>query len=153
MYAHNVKIALLRKGTVQTIWHLTKQWENYCGSNNWSFIKLTMTLNLNCLKANTQRLYNKLSCMDKCSYYPFSIDYELYTLYAKEIQDEHKRTFHFQNDTENKCDVLKTSYLTQSTEKLSKFCSHLTETRMCSASHTADIETIIQLVPNFVQCP
>jgi hypothetical protein len=23
---------------------------------------------------------------------------------------------------------------------------------MCSASHTADVETIIQLVPNFVQC-
>jgi hypothetical protein len=23
---------------------------------------------------------------------------------------------------------------------------------MCSASHTADVETIIQLAPNFVQC-
>jgi hypothetical protein len=48
---------------VQTIWRLTKQ-ENYCGINVWSFIKLTMTWNQNCLKAN-KHLYNKLSYMEK----------------------------------------------------------------------------------------
>jgi hypothetical protein len=68
------------------------------------------------------------------------------------IQGEHKINLHFQNDTENKCGVLRTSHLHQSIEKLSKFCTHLTETRyVCSVSHTADVETIIQLVPNFVQ--
>jgi hypothetical protein len=46
-----------------------------------------------------------------------------------EIQSEHKRTLHFQNDTENKCGVLRTSYLHQSIEKHSKFCIHLTESR------------------------
>jgi hypothetical protein len=45
------------------------------------------------------------------------------------VQSEHKRTLHFQNDTENKCDVLRTSHLHQSIEKLSKSCTHLTETR------------------------
>jgi hypothetical protein len=45
------------------------------------------------------------------------------------IQGEHKRTLHFQNDTENKCGLLRTSHLHQSTEKLSKFCTHLAETR------------------------
>jgi hypothetical protein len=38
------------------------------------------------------------------------------------VQGEHKRTLHFQNDTENKCGVLKTSHLHQSIEKHSKFC-------------------------------
>jgi Mg2+/Co2+ transporter CorB len=33
------------------------------------------------------------------------------------IQGEHKRTLLFQNDTENKCGVLRTSHLHQSTEK------------------------------------
>jgi hypothetical protein len=45
------------------------------------------------------------------------------------IQGEHKRTLHFQNYTENKCGVLRTSHLHQSVEKLSKFCTHITETR------------------------
>jgi hypothetical protein len=45
------------------------------------------------------------------------------------IQSEHKRTLHFKNDTENKCDAFRTSHLHQSIEKLSKFCTHLTETR------------------------
>jgi hypothetical protein len=34
-----------------------------------------------------------------------------------QIQGEHKRTFHFQNDTENKCGVLRTSHLHQSIKK------------------------------------
>jgi hypothetical protein len=45
------------------------------------------------------------------------------------IQGEHKRTLHFQNDTENKCGVLRTSHIHQSIEKLSEVCTHLTETR------------------------
>jgi hypothetical protein len=45
------------------------------------------------------------------------------------MQGEHKRTLHFQNYTENKCGILRTSHLHQSIEKLSKFCTHLTETR------------------------
>jgi hypothetical protein len=44
------------------------------------------------------------------------------------MQGEHKRTLCFQNDTENKCGVLRTSHLHQSIEKLSTFCTHLTET-------------------------
>jgi hypothetical protein len=38
------------------------------------------------------------------------------------FQDEYKRTLHFQNDTESKCGVLKTSHLHQSKKKDSKFC-------------------------------
>jgi hypothetical protein len=38
------------------------------------------------------------------------------------IQGEHKRTLHFQSDTENKCYVLRTSHLHQPIEKHSKFC-------------------------------
>jgi hypothetical protein len=45
------------------------------------------------------------------------------------VQGEHKRALHFQNGTENKCGVLRTSHLHQSIEKLSKFCTHFTETR------------------------
>jgi hypothetical protein len=41
---------------------------------------------------------------------------------GKYIQGEHKRTSHFQNYTETKCGVLKTSHLHQSIEKHSKFC-------------------------------
>jgi hypothetical protein len=60
----------------KTIWKLLKS------INNWSFIKLTMAWNQNCLKANKQRLYCNLRCMDKCSYitYPFSKEYQLYSL-------------------------------------------------------------------------
>jgi hypothetical protein len=47
---------------------------------------------------------------------------------SNKIQGEHKRTLYFQNDTENKCSVLRTSHLHQSIEKLSKFCKHVTET-------------------------
>jgi hypothetical protein len=76
----------------------------------------------------------------------------LLNIWQRAIQGEHKRILHFKNDTENKCGVLTTSHLHQSIEKLSKFCTHLTETRyVCSASHTADVETIIQLAPSFVQ--
>jgi hypothetical protein len=46
-----------------------------------------------------------------------------------DVQGELKRTLHFQSDTENKCGVLRTSHLYQSIEKLSKFCTNLTETR------------------------
>jgi hypothetical protein len=57
-----------------------------------------------------------------------------YTLYIPtythiQIQSEHKRTLHFQNNTENKCGILRTSHLHQSIEKLSKFCTHFTETQ------------------------
>jgi hypothetical protein len=38
------------------------------------------------------------------------------------VQGEHKRNLHFQNDTESKYGVLRTSYLHQSIEKYSKFC-------------------------------
>jgi hypothetical protein len=57
--------AKIHYSVVQTIWHLTIQYENYCGISNWSFIKLTMTWNQNCLKANKQRLYNHLICVEK----------------------------------------------------------------------------------------
>jgi hypothetical protein len=40
-----------------------------------------------------------------------------------------QKNFTLQNDTENKCGVLRTSHLHQSIEKLSKFCTHFTETR------------------------
>jgi hypothetical protein len=50
-------------------------------------------------------------------------------MFCSNTQDEYKRTLHFQNDTENKCGVLRTSHLHQSIETLSKFCTHLTETR------------------------
>jgi hypothetical protein len=50
-------------------------------------------------------------------------------LICNKIQSEHKITLHFQNNTENKCGELRTSHLHQSKEKLSKFCTHLTETR------------------------
>jgi hypothetical protein len=52
------------------------------------------------------------------------------------MQGDHKGTLHFQNDTENTCGVLRTSHLHQSIEKLSVFCTHLTETRyMLRKSH------------------
>jgi hypothetical protein len=38
-----------------------------------------MTWNQNFLKPNKQRLYNKLNCMEKYSYYPFSREYQLYS--------------------------------------------------------------------------
>jgi hypothetical protein len=55
---------------VQNMWHLIKQCENYCGIKNWSCIKLTLTLNQNCSKANKQHLYNEVNCVEKYSYYP-----------------------------------------------------------------------------------
>jgi ABC-type polysaccharide/polyol phosphate transport system ATPase subunit len=45
------------------------------------------------------------------------------------IQGEHKGTLHFQNYTENKCGIVRTSHLHQSIERLSKTCTLLTETR------------------------
>jgi hypothetical protein len=69
------------------------------------------------------------------------------------IQGEHKRTLHFQNDTERKCGVLRTSHLHQSIENSQSFVHTSHRLDMCSASHTADVQTIIQIVPNFVQCP
>jgi hypothetical protein len=41
-----------------------------------------------------------------------------------DIQGEHKRSLHVQNDTENKCDVLKTSHLQQPTENSQHFVSN-----------------------------
>jgi hypothetical protein len=38
------------------------------------------------------------------------------------VQGKHKITLHIQNDTENKCGVLRNSHLHQSIEKHSKFC-------------------------------
>jgi hypothetical protein len=53
---------------------------------------------------------------------PFSpIEATIYK-YGIYIQGEHKRTLHFQNDTENKCGVLRTSHVHQSIEAHSKFC-------------------------------
>lgn len=69
------------------------------------------------------------------------------------LQDEHKICLHFQNDTESKCGMLRTSHLHQSIEKLWKFCTQL-RLNICSASHTADVETIIKTRPEFcVVCP
>jgi hypothetical protein len=65
-------------------------------------------------------------CLSRLFYFPSNTTYYILK-YG--IQSEHKRTLHFQNDTENKCGVLRTSHLHQSIEKLSKFCTHLTETR------------------------
>jgi hypothetical protein len=55
--------------------------------------------------------------------------HSLYMQYEETIQGEHKITLHFQNYTENKFSVLRTLHLHQSIEKLSKFCTHLIETR------------------------
>jgi hypothetical protein len=41
-----------------------------------------------------------------------------------DIQGEHKRSLPVQNDTENKCDVLRTSHLQQPTEKSQHFVSN-----------------------------
>jgi hypothetical protein len=65
---------------VQTTWKLTEQYKNYCHIKKWNFIKLTITSNQNCIKASKQRLYNKISCMEKYSRYPFSCEYEINTL-------------------------------------------------------------------------
>jgi hypothetical protein len=66
---------------VQIVWDSTKQFDSYCTINtNWSFIKLTVTWNQNWLKDVRQRLYNKLSCMEKYSHYPFSSEYQPYCL-------------------------------------------------------------------------
>jgi hypothetical protein len=65
------------------------------------------------------------------------------------IPGEHKTTLRFQNDTENKCDVLTTSHVHQSTEKLPKFCTHLTETRSVlheSEGHCRDDNQVSQTV-------
>lgn len=48
---------------VQTIWSVTKQHENDGGFHKWSFINLTVTWNLNCLKANKQCICSNLSFM------------------------------------------------------------------------------------------
>jgi hypothetical protein len=40
-----------------------------------------------------------------------------------------KELLYFQNDTENKCGVFRTSHQHQSIEKLSKFCTRLTQTQ------------------------
>jgi hypothetical protein len=45
-----------------------------------------------------------------------------FTVMNVNIQGEHKRTLHFQNDTENKCGVLRTSHLHQSIVKHSNLC-------------------------------
>jgi hypothetical protein len=101
----------------------------------------------------------KISC--NVSYHPtFSVrgSYHLVSFliehcFIPNIQSEHKGTLHFQNDTERKCGVLRTSHLHQSTENSQSFVHTSQRLDMCSASHTADVQTIIQIVPNFVQCP
>jgi hypothetical protein len=45
--------------------------KKFCGINNLSFIKSAMTWNKIHLEANKQRHYNKLSCTEKYSHYPF----------------------------------------------------------------------------------
>jgi hypothetical protein len=67
------------------------------------------------------------------------------TLHTLITQGVHKRASHFQHNTENKCCVLRISV---GTETLSS-----ANTRYVSASHTADIETIIQVFPNFCSVP
>jgi hypothetical protein len=44
------------------------------------------------------------------------------------MQGKHRSTLLFQNDTENKCGVLRNSHQHQLIEKLLKFCIHLTKT-------------------------
>jgi hypothetical protein len=70
MYACNVNIALLRKGTLFRCLNHKK-----FNKNNMKitvvlttevFKKLTITCNQNWLKANKQRICNKLSCVEKC---------------------------------------------------------------------------------------
>jgi hypothetical protein len=68
------------------------------------------------------------------------------------IQGEHKTTLRFQNDTENKCDVLTTSHVHQSTEKLPKFCTHLTQTRSVLHESEGHCRDDNQVVPNCGQC-
>jgi hypothetical protein len=51
--------------------------------------------------------------------YDHPVELWVYLLF-EEIQVEHKRTLHFQNDTENKCSAFRTSHPHQSIE-LSKF--------------------------------
>jgi hypothetical protein len=43
---------------------------------SWSFMKLTMTWNQKCLKANKQRVYSKLTFIEKYSYYPYLSEYQ-----------------------------------------------------------------------------
>lgn len=64
------------------------------------------------------------------------------------LQGEHKRTLLFENDAESNCDVLRTSHLNLLTEENTS-----QKLNICSARYMARIKTIIQLVPNFVQCP
>jgi hypothetical protein len=55
-----------------------------------------------------------------------------------------KEHYTFKMITENKCGILRTSHLHQSIEKLSfVHTSHRLD--MCSASHKADVDTMIQL--------
>jgi hypothetical protein len=72
-------------------------------------------------------------------------------IYYAYIQGEHKRTLHFQNDAENKFGALWTSHIHQSIEKLSKFRTHLTETRYVLRESHGRCREIIQRAPNFVQ--
>jgi len=63
------------------------------------------------------------------------------------IQGDNKKTLRFQNDAENKCDVLGTSHLHQSID------THLTDSIFAPRVTRQMSKTIIQLVPNVVQCP
>lgn len=85
-----VKLHSCYCSTIQTRWNLTKQCENYCGIDNWSSIKLTMSRNQNCLKAN-KHFYSKLSCMKKYSYHSFSGEYKLFSF---KLQNTVSLTFH-----------------------------------------------------------
>jgi hypothetical protein len=59
------------------------------------------------------------------------------------IQGEHKITLHFQNYTENKCGVLRTHTYTSRYKNSQSFVHTSQRLDMCSASHAADVETII----------
>jgi hypothetical protein len=70
--------------------------------------------------------------------------------YSDKVQDEHKRTLHFKIIQKTNAAIELHSYTSR--YKTQSFVHTSQRLDMCSASHTADVETIIQLVPNFVQC-
>jgi hypothetical protein len=62
---------------LQTTWHLTKEYENYCRINNWSFTKLTIAWNQNCLKANNVFIINSVVWRNTANVFKW-ISYQLY---------------------------------------------------------------------------
>lgn len=79
--AYNINIALwayIHSSLVQTIRNITKQYEDDCDADKLNLIKLTTIWNQISFKVYKQCLYYKISCMEKCSRYPFSSEYKLY---------------------------------------------------------------------------